>query len=68
MDDRRLLTINTGSSSLKAGLYPLAGGEAPDLRAESERIGHDRSRLRLKCPVRRRLFSPPGGRPCVCPP
>src|SRR5438874_5396616 len=47
MDDRRLLTINTGSSSLKAGLYPLDGGEAPDLRAEAERIGHDGSRLRL---------------------
>src|SRR5215218_10103569 len=38
---RSLLTINTGSSSLKAALYRLRGGgtETPELRAEASRIG-----------------------------
>src|SRR5215203_5797312 len=38
---RWLLTINTGSSSLKAALYRLRGGgtETPELRAEASRIG-----------------------------
>jgi acetate kinase len=41
VDARRLLTINTGSSSLKAALYRLRGGgtETPELRAEASRIG-----------------------------
>ncbi len=45
---RRLLTINTGSSSLKAALYRLREGatEAPELRAEANRIG-GRGGLRL---------------------
>jgi acetate kinase len=44
---RTLLTINTGSSSLKAGVYR---AEMPPLAAsalEIERIGHDGCRLRL---------------------
>jgi hypothetical protein len=38
---RRLLTINTGSSSLKAALYRLREDttEGPELRAEASRIG-----------------------------
>src|SRR5829696_4932336 len=38
---RSLLTINTGSSSLKVGLSRLRGGgtETPELRAEASRIG-----------------------------
>ena len=41
MDARRLLTINTGSSSLKAALYRLREDttETPELRAEASRIG-----------------------------
>jgi acetate kinase len=45
---RRLLTINTGSSSLKAALYRLREDttETPELRAEASRIG-GRGGLRL---------------------
>jgi acetate kinase len=45
---RHLLTINTGSSSLKAALYRLREGatETPELRAEASRIG-DRGGMRL---------------------
>jgi hypothetical protein len=45
---RRLLTINTGSSSLKAALYRLRADttETPELWAEASRIG-DRGGLRL---------------------
>src|ERR671912_2364927 len=45
---RRLLTINTGSSSLKAALYRLREDttETPELRAEASRIGGQGS-LRL---------------------
>src|SRR3712207_610026 len=41
VDARRLLTINTGSSSLKAALYRLREdtAETPELRAEASRIG-----------------------------
>ena len=41
MGARRLLTINTGSSSLKAALYRLREDttETPELRAEASRIG-----------------------------
>jgi XFP-like protein/acetokinase family protein len=41
VDARRLLTINTGSSSLKAALYRLREDttETPELRAEASRIG-----------------------------
>src|ERR687886_2172375 len=49
MGARRLLTINTGSSSLKAALYHLREGvtETPELRAEASRIGGRGSGLRL---------------------
>src|SRR5918993_648359 len=41
VDARRLLTINTGSSSLKAALYRLREDttETSELRAEGSRIG-----------------------------
>ena len=46
---RHLLTINTGSSSLKAALYRLRGegAETPELRAEAGRIGGRGGGLRL---------------------
>jgi acetate kinase len=46
---RRLLTINTGSSSLKAALYRLREDttETPELRAEASRIGSHGGGLRL---------------------
>src|SRR5215203_2314123 len=46
---RRLLTINTGSSSLKAALYRLREGapETPEFRAEASRIGGRGGGLRL---------------------
>ena len=49
MGARRLLTINTGSSSLKAALYRLreSATEAPELRAEASRIGGRGGGLRL---------------------
>src|SRR5919199_6265785 len=45
----RLLTINTGSSSLKAAVYTLQEGatESPELRAEASRIGGRGGGLRL---------------------
>ena len=41
MDARRLLTINTGSSGLKAALYRLREDttETPELRAEASGMG-----------------------------
>jgi len=46
---QRLLTINTGSSSLKAALYRLREDttETPELRAEASRIGGQGGGLRL---------------------
>jgi acetate kinase len=46
---RRLLTINTGSSSLKAAVYSLREDttETPELRAEASRIGDRGGGLRL---------------------
>jgi acetate kinase len=46
---RHLLTINTGSSSLKAALYRLRGegAETPELRAEASRIGDRGGGMRL---------------------
>jgi acetate kinase len=46
---RRLLTVNTGSSSLKAALHPLREGvtETPEFRAVASRIGSRGSGLRL---------------------
>jgi acetate kinase len=45
---RRILTINTGSSSLKAGLYAIGATEELRLAAEVDRIGRGDSRLRLR--------------------
>src|SRR3712207_5551239 len=49
VDARRLLTINTGSSSLKAALYRLREDttETPELRAEASRIGGQGGGMRL---------------------
>jgi acetate kinase len=49
VDARRLLTINTGSSSLKAALYRLREGatESLELRAEASRIGGQGGGMRL---------------------
>jgi acetate kinase len=49
VDARRLLTINTGSSSLKAALYRLREDttEKPELRAEASRIGGQGGGMRL---------------------
>jgi acetate kinase len=45
----RLLTINTGSSSLKAALYRLREDttETPEIRAEASRIGGRGGGMRL---------------------
>jgi acetate kinase len=43
----RLLTINVGSSSLKAVLYRLGAAETVELRASAELIGMPNSRLRV---------------------
>ncbi len=43
----RLLTINTGSSSLKAAVYEVGGGEKRTLAISVERIGHAGSRIRI---------------------
>jgi acetate kinase len=48
MVDRYLLTINTGSSSLKAALYRLGEKESRVLFAEVERIGSSHSLLRFQ--------------------
>ena len=48
MNGQHLLTINTGSSSLKAALYRVGAGETPLLAAQAERIGSPGSRLRLE--------------------
>jgi acetate kinase len=44
----RILTINTGSSSLKAGLYAAGADETLLLSAEAERIGGSRSRIEIR--------------------
>src|SRR5262245_18830568 len=43
----RLLTINVGSSSLKAVLYRLGPSETVEVRASAERIGAPGSHLRV---------------------
>src|SRR5919199_2979859 len=48
MVDRYLLTINTGSSSIKAALYRLGEKESRELFAEAERIGSSHSLLRFQ--------------------
>lgn len=47
MISSHLLTINTGSSSLKAALYAFENGERPVLTAHMERIGPSESRFRI---------------------
>ncbi len=44
---RRILTINTGSSSLKAGVYSLGASETLLLAARAERIGHSEGQLQI---------------------
>lgn len=43
----RLLTINTGSSSIKAALYRIAETERRDLAIQIERIGHHDSHIQI---------------------
>jgi len=43
----RLLTLNLGSSSLKAALYTMGPAERVELRASADRIGQPGSRLRI---------------------
>lgn len=43
-----LLTLNTGSSSLRAAVYRVQGEITPEIRAEAERIGHPDGRLRVQ--------------------
>jgi len=54
----RLLTINTGSSSLKAALYHFsAEAEERELGAEVERIGYPDARLHVEDTAGRSLFN-----------
>ena len=48
MNGQHLLTVNTGSSSLKAALYRVGARETRLLAAQAERIGLPGSRLRLE--------------------
>jgi acetate kinase len=48
VNGQHLLTINTGSSSLKAALYRVGATETRLLAAQAERIGLPGSRLRLE--------------------
>jgi len=43
----RLLTINTGSSSLKAARYRMAAAARRELAIQIERIGADDARMRI---------------------
>jgi acetate kinase len=59
LDSRRdlnLLTINTGSSSLKMGRYRLGRAETPILVANVDRIGSSKSRISIKDPNNHSLF------------
>ena len=44
----QMMTINTGSSSLKAALYQVGPPEQLDLAVNAERIGQDGGRLRIR--------------------
>jgi acetate kinase len=48
VNNQHLLTVNTGSSSLKVTLYSVGAGETRLLVAQAERIGAPGSRLRLE--------------------
>jgi acetate kinase len=56
---RRILTINTGSSSLKSGVYSLGASETLELAARAERIGHAESRLQITDAQGAPLFDQP---------
>jgi acetate kinase len=47
-DQKRLLTINVGSSSLKAVLYRLGEAETVEVRADTDRIGLPQGCLRIR--------------------
>ncbi len=62
--DARLLTINTGSSSLKTALYRFAGGsEQLELQAAVERIGHPDAKLHVEDADGQPLFAHQGELP-----
>ena len=46
--DRQVLTLNAGSSSLKAGLHRVGADEPLVLAVEMDRIGSDNERLRVR--------------------
>ncbi len=50
LEERRVLAINTGSSSLKATLYRLSPSETIELKTHAEHIGQPHARLRLTDP------------------
>src|SRR5947209_6049248 len=56
----RLLTINTGSSSLKAALYEGSGAEARVLSVQAERIGLAGSHFRMGDDSGKLLVDEPG--------
>ena len=56
---RRILTINTGSSSLKAGVYSFGAVETLELAARAERIGRSESRLQITDAQGAPLFDQP---------
>lgn len=61
MPDRRILTLNAGSSSLKFGIYAAPGTDAPLARGQVEGIGGPTPSITLKMPgaARTRDLSPP---------
>lgn len=56
----RILTINTGSSSLKAALYDMAGAERLAFAVQVERIGQPGSRMRIVDAQAAPLLDQPG--------
>src|SRR5262249_16151071 len=44
---RRILTVNTGSSSLKAGVYSFGASETLEVTARAERIGQSEGQLQI---------------------
>jgi acetate kinase len=59
----RILTINTGSSSLKAALYDFGGERRLILSAKADRIGLPPGRLRITDPRGAILAAPPNALP-----
>jgi len=60
---QRLLTINVGSSSLKAVLYRVGAAETVEFRVSAERIGSPNSRLRIFDAHGEVLYQPSGTLP-----